>query len=140
VKAKTLFSAVALGLMGFGCGNIDFPSPTTGCETGTAAINVYPNMLEIACGCAEPDGTTADLGTNLDCTVPAGTTVFWHYISFDDSDQSQIISEGTPSFSPSPVFRGGVANGHGVLFDTATQTYQYIDGFNSGVRGRIIVP
>src|SRR5262245_45257887 len=77
------------------------PALETACTPGQAQIAVGDGFQKNLCGCSEAGGTQAFAGTSLTCTVPAGTTVFFHYMA--TLLAHQIIPVGTPAMPASPV-------------------------------------
>lgn len=139
---KSLQLAVFLATMGLAsCGpSADLVVPTPGCSSGAAAIGVTDGMVTILCGCDEPGGWVAN-NANLQCTVPSGTTVAFHYI--DPVYRHQIVSKptATDTFTPSAVYDRDskpVIRAHAVtLTGAAGREFEFTDQFDSSLSARI---
>lgn len=122
------------------CGEVSTISlPQTGCDTGSALIGVHDGYLSRLCGCSESAGATASHGETLTCTVSAGTSIHFHYLSI--KQKHQIVSSGSPSFVDSAVSdpeQGQKVTAHGISLNT-TGTYTFQDEFDSTLSGQIIV-
>lgn len=119
----------------------ELPASETGCEPGVAQIHILDGMAKRLCGCVESSDTLIAPPATVDCTVAAGTQVYfrfegvftWHQIIFtgaglEDFNGHLVRVDEWISFRP-----------HVVTFN-ASATYPFQDAFNSDVRGSIIVP
>jgi len=137
----TLFGVLGCGGSAPGSGTaakVD-GAPATGCDTDAAQISVGSAALTIDCGCDEAAGTQAVKPNALTCTVANGTTVVFNYA--EHTLPRQILSKGTPSFvssPPSDPSEDEPLQAHAVKFEQIG-TYQYEDGFDSTLHGKIIV-
>ncbi|HLD99457.1 MAG TPA: hypothetical protein VJB59_04320 [Bdellovibrionota bacterium] len=125
-----------------GCGQ-DRPEATTisgsTCTPETAQIAVTDGFLQRLCGCQEAAGTVATANEILTCSVPRGTTVYFHYYS--TLLMHQIVSNGTPGFQSSPLSDPKlplIISFHPVRLDIVG-TYGFEDAFNSAIAGQIVV-
>lgn len=141
---KSLAAALALALSA--CAGLGrdaaLPASATACGPGVAQIQILDGMAKRLCGCAEPDDTLIAPPASVDCTVAVGTRVHFrfegtfreHQIVFTGAGMDDL--HGHVVQPEEPVTR----RPHVVLFDTATTSYPFRDGFNSAVNGSIIVP
>jgi hypothetical protein len=112
----------------------------TTCQSAQAQILVMDGFLKRLCGCVEASGTQVGVGTSLDCTVAAGTTVFFHYVG--TRMKHQIVPTVANSFTasaPRDPDRSDSVLAHGVVFN-ASGTYGYQDFYFPNLIGQIIVP
>ncbi|OFZ55417.1 MAG: hypothetical protein A2428_05825 [Bdellovibrionales bacterium RIFOXYC1_FULL_54_43] len=132
----------ALAAILAGCGQERPESPTisgSNCTPQTAQIAVSDGYLQRLCGCQEAASTVATANEVLTCSVPRGTTVYFHYQS--TLLMHQIVSNGTPGFQSSPLSDPKsplLINFHPVRLDVVG-TYGFEDAFNSAIAGQIIV-
>jgi hypothetical protein len=139
---KLLPLAFALAAMGVaGCGrSTELVVPAPGCSPGSAAIGVTDGMVAILCGCDEAVGWVAN-SANLQCTVPSGTTVAFHYIN--PVYRHQIVSKPTETdtFTPSTVYdreATPVIRAHAVTLTGAPgREFEFTDQFDSSLSARI---
>jgi hypothetical protein len=141
-KASAILLFMSLGGLGGECSGVknetDVTLAMTACKTGQAQISVLDGSMKNHCGCQE---SANQLVTNLTCTVPVGTTVFFNYSAA--FLLHQIIPVGTPAIQAShlydrsdepviPVF-GFVLNG------TAGDNYRFRDQFDPRLEGTFIL-
>jgi hypothetical protein len=62
------------------CGFVSTGGASTTCPSKTAQIAVFDTQMRRVCGCAETSGTYFGVGQSLNCTVSAGTTVYFNYV------------------------------------------------------------
>lgn len=109
------------------------------CEPMTAQFLIIDGIQETICGCQEPAEVITSGSGTVTCTVAAGTAIFFHYMGV--SLMHQIVPTDGVSFPssmlsdpsderPVPV--------HAFLLDAAG-TYEYLDAYDPGLTGRIIV-
>lgn len=134
-----LFLSVLFG----GCGNDSNVgrSAATSCTSGQVQLEVNDGFLRNLCGCTETAGTFAKAGTELTCTIVAGAYVSFNYLG--TVQKHQIVSKGTPEFSPSPLSDPQVTahtpiRYHGIAL-TIPGTYRFEDRFNSALSGQLVV-
>jgi hypothetical protein len=75
---------------------------STGCQSGTALIQVSDGFLTRVCGCTETSGVTFRLNESLTCTVSKNSSVVFSYVGA--SLPHQIVAVGTPTFVSSPFY------------------------------------
>ncbi len=132
-----------LATLSTACGNFAQLSVTptnSTCQANQAQILVGDGFLKNLCGCTQTAGTQVGPGTSLDCTVVAGTTVFFHYIG--TRLKHQIAPTTSGSFVISPPRDPDNANSilaHAVTFQTSG-TYGFQDLYFPQLIGQIIVP
>ena len=119
------------------------PYESTRCENKQAQIGVMDGIFQIFCGCTEPGGTVANASipstTPLQCTIPAGTTVFFHFVV--PKLKHQILSVSAPNFTSSIIYDPktmGYPYVHAITLDQPG-TYNFLDGFQQDLTGRLIV-
>lgn len=131
-----------LGAMAAGCSEIQPEAFSSGCGPGVAQLLIMDGMAKRLCGCqAEPDDTLVVPPAALDCTVAAGTQVFFrfegafnsHQVVFPATGQTGLSGHTTQPLDPASL------RPHVVLLE-ASGTYVFRDGFNTAVQGSIIVP
>jgi hypothetical protein len=103
---------------------------------------VTDGLVAILCGCDQAGGQWVANGANLQCTVPSGTTVVFHYIS--PMNRHQIVSKPTETdvFAPSGVFnpdRSPVIRAHAVTVTGPGTDFEFTDQFDSSLSARITV-
>ncbi len=123
------------------CGR-EFETPNvddTSCKPDQAQLSVREGYMRRTCGCAEGSGRV-DPSEPANCTVSAGTTVFFSFAS--SNGPHQILSVGTPSFKGSGLSdpRGVevAIRSYAVTFGNVG-SYFFMDAFHNEVRGSIIV-
>lgn len=122
------------GLLVSGCGMVQNDTPSATCATGTAEIQVYDGRLERICGCSEGRGSITS-GTSLNCTVSAGTRVFFNFVSIQQTHQ--IAVQGVTSTAPMyPSASSSVQTA--VIYLNNTGSFTYRD-FAYGIGGTFIV-
>jgi plastocyanin len=103
-----------------------------------AQIGVRDGILQRLCGCNEAAGEFQAPEVPLVCTVPAGTTVFFQFIT--TRLRHQIVSIGQPAFPPSPVSDPAgtqKVNSYAVVV-TPAGTYAYEDNYDNALSGQIV--
>lgn len=126
--------AVMIGFFAQSCGQVSTSSPSTVCTAGTAQIQIYDGFLRRACGCVEPSGQTYTSG--LQCTVSAGTQMYFVFISISTTHQIAIPPLGTTQVrnaNPNSSLQTDVIP----LNQTGTFTFQ--DVYYPSLSGTIIV-
>lgn len=128
-------------LIPLGCGTAE-PELATGCSAGSAAIGVTDGQVAILCGCDEPGGSWVANASGLECTVPSGTTVAFHYIN--PVNRHQIVSApgGSQVFTPSAVhdpLARVVIRAHAITVDGVGEGFDFTDAFDSTLSGTISV-
>jgi hypothetical protein len=132
----------ALIALVMGCGTAESIDPTTGCSTGSAALGVTDGKVAILCGCDEAGGTWVTNSGNLQCTVPSGTVVVFHYIN--PVNRHQVVSKPTEAdvFPPSGVSYRGQSSGvraHAITVTGPGTDYEFTDTFDSTLSARVTV-
>jgi len=134
--------ALALAGISAACGTAEPTGAEPGCDTGAAAIGVTDGMASILCGCAEAAGTWVANGGALTCTVPAGTTVMFHYINPLNRHQIVSTAGSVLSFAPSPVYLPDspmAIRSHAVRLE-ASGNYDFTDTFDTSLSATLSVP
>lgn len=111
----------------------------TGCASGVAQIAVFDGFQKRLCGCQESPQTYVRPPTTLQCTVTAGTVVFFHFIA--TRTPHQLLPVGLPRIPASgtiPPERSNSTRPHAFLLDQAG-TYRYEDAYLQSLNGEIIV-
>jgi hypothetical protein len=105
-----------------------------------AQIAFYDIGFQSLCGCNEGPATAA--GATVTCTVPAGTTVFFHYTAAKVPHQLVSTPGGGSSFVSGPVYdpiSPIAVRTFAARFDTSG-TYTFQDAYDSFFTGQIVVP
>lgn len=139
-----LFSVAGCGIAPPAVSQPSLNPALTTCPANVHQIAVQDTSLTSLCGCGLPSGLAIASGASLNCTVQAPAQV--RFVFIGGFGPHQILPSGLPAFSPpSGVIdlrgRDG-AETHVVLFDASTpgQTYRFVDAFNPGSLGAIVVP
>lgn len=115
-----------------------FDNLPTRCTPNSALIGVYDGILESRCGCAEGVHQVG-AGTTLKCTVSVNTLIVFDFTG--SLNPHQIISTGSPNFVSSHAYHPDLefnVPSHSVVLKDAG-TYHFHDGFNTEMKGEIIV-
>lgn len=129
------------GALGLGCGGgqiKEIPLQNTVCQAGTAQIAVGDVYLQNLCGCQQATSIVNPPGT-LTCTIPAGTTVFIHYLGTRLAHQ--ILPTVPNSFPPSPLSDPNASTpirSHAFQLRTAGN-YNFQDVFYPALNGTFVV-
>jgi hypothetical protein len=119
-----------------GCDFNDTPKTSTTCSSGTAQIFVYDGAFKRVCGCTESAGTFG-AGSPLNCTVAAGTRIYFHFINLQSSHRIAVTGVGsTRQMDPSST----IDQVDATIVIPATGTYPFSDIFASSMTGNFIVP
>lgn len=119
----------------------DTADVSSSCGAGSAAIGISDGLIAPLCGCSgTTDGwRTFDAGIN--CTVTAGTTVSFYYLSTTLSHQIRSTATSARSFAPSPVSDPAVEpviRTHAVTLSVAG-TYTFTDSFDARLAATLTV-
>ena len=116
------------------------PGADSGCAATSAELAVGDGYQEVICGCQETGGTQlASGGTPLTCTVPAGTTIFLFYLNTQTKHQVvATVDSPFPSSDLNDPFAKTPMRSYGFKLDTPG-TYGYVDAYNTGIAGQIVV-
>ena len=141
LSAGVSYMAPAALLALSACLNLDTDTaPSSTCSTGSAAIAITDGQLAILCGCDEPGGQWAANGADLTCTVPAGSTVFFHYLNSNLRHQIVSAPGSAETFPASSVYdpsRPPAVRAHSVRLDTLG-TYEFTDEFDSSLNAQLV--
>jgi plastocyanin len=141
-KFLTLISAGTLLFGISACENVTSltgPNGVSGaCTPGKAQLAVYDGFIQNLCGCQEPEEVVMP-PASLTCTVPAGTTVWFWYIS--TTQFHQIQSTANPTFPTSPLNDPNASNPVKTHVVTLKDpgNYEFQDVYNRAVNGTIVV-
>ena len=141
---RVFLLVAAFTFAGMGCGTYTSPADElaqtdTRCGATSAVISVNDGSFTNICGCQESRNQVISQGTPLECTIPAGSTVFFTYLS--SANKAQIISLGQPAFvSSMPYDPADKARTRSFSITFANPgTYHFEDAFNGTMTGDIVV-
>lgn len=130
LRFRLLLQVFAMAaFFGTGCGMIQNRTASTSCSAGTAQINVYDGYLVRVCGCTQTGGVTFGPGQSLQCTVDAGTRVFFNFVSLQNQHTIAVTGVGnTATMQPKPN-----ETQTGVIWLNNTGTFNFTDvGYGTG--------
>ena len=87
------FNSQVIGIMALliqSCGLTTNPTPNVTCAAHTAQLAVYDTSIKRICGCTEPSGYSFGVGQSLNCTVSAGTVVYFNYVGIANTHQIAV--------------------------------------------------
>ncbi len=115
-----------------------FDLASSNCKPGVAQILVQDGFLQNLCGCDQNNGVMVVPPATLNCTVPRGTTVFFHFTG--NRLRHQIIPTGTQTFVPSPQINPDSDTKLRAYAITLQDlgTYPFEDGINRSMSGQLI--
>jgi hypothetical protein len=123
-----------LGLFSGACLDVS----TTGtagstCTADTAQIQVSDGQMIRLCGCAEAANQNFSNGSSLQCTVPAGTRIFFNFVDISTAREFTV-----QQIQPCPLFEPSSENQTCVVQMNFTGTFTFTDLY-SNATGQLIV-